>query len=105
MIATGRRNEVHDAPVLLLLRMGEEWVGLGREGAAERNRTAKEKQSKVQKINPRSEPGGAKKKKNHDQTCQKSLPKVTKITPKRVSGGPGRQGSGQEWPRSAPRAI
>ena len=81
-------------------------MGLARGGAAERNRTAKEKQSKVQKINPRSEPGGAKKrKKNHDKKCQKSLPKVTKITPKRVSGGSGRQGSGQEWPRSAPRAI
>ena len=74
--ATGRHNEVHDAPVLLLLlRMGEEWVGLGREGAAERNRTAKEKQSKVQKINPRSEPGEAQKSrkiitknaKNHSQ--------------------------------------
>ena len=41
--------------------MGEEWVGLGREGAAERNMTAKDKQSKVQKINPRSEPGEAEK--------------------------------------------
>ena len=81
-------------------------MGLGREGAAERNRTAKEKQSKVQKMNPRSEPGEAQRNRQIiTKKCQKSLPKVTKITPKRVSGGSGRQGNGQEWPRSAPRAI
>ena len=49
--------------------------GVGERRAAERNRTAKEKQSKVQKINPRSEPGEAeqnrkimtKNAKNHSQ--------------------------------------
>ena len=73
-------------------------MGLGREGAAERNRTAKEKQSKVQKINPRSEPGEAKK-------IEKSLQKMPKITFKSNENhskkGLGRLREARKWARVA----
>ena len=74
-------------------------MGLAREGAAERNSTAKEKHSKVQKINPRSEPGEPKKK------VEKSLQIIQKITPKSDENhskkGLGRLREARKWARVA----
>ena len=73
-------------------------MGLAREGVAERNRTAKEKQSQVQKINPRSEAGDTKK-------IEKSLQKMPKINPKSNENhskkGRGRLRESRKWARVA----